>query len=152
MQELPNFDTGYYFDSDNSCTCVLVGESASMVLEILLLVLVSSCMLTAYGGFHMYHRHLQENNFKMRRTMLGESISELRALFSQNSRHPSGTDSRAGTGGGVGGGGVDGMGSGTGAAGSSHSTSFTPGPMRPRASTFSFFSFRGYEEIQEEGP
>ncbi len=98
----------------------------------------------------MYHRHLRENNFDMRRTKLGESISELRTLFTQNSRHPSGTDSTTGAGGGGGVVSTGGVGSEAAAAGSSSSTSFTPGPIRPRASTFSFFSFRGYEEIQEE--
>ena len=143
--------TGYYFDSETSCSCILIVEHASTILEILVLVLTSFFLLMAYGSYHVYHRN-REASFDRRRSKLGESISELRALFAQNSRHPSGADANSG------GSAASGQNTVAPVAGDNPSSAHRPRagtfsaavPMRPRASTFSFFPLRCYEEIRED--
>ncbi len=128
---------GYHFDSDSSCTCVPLGENASTLLEILVLVLVSSCLLLGYGSLQLLRRSSRNVGLDQRKSTLGvQSLSELRTLFSQSSsRNPSGNST------------ADSV---NGDSAASVSSSSNYGLMRPRAKTFSFFPLRGYEELPED--
>lgn len=80
--------TGYDFDGVTACACVNFNQYASILLEILVIILASSVCMAVFGVFQCYrHRvgffHREDEDGTTRK---GLSATELRTIFRQISQ------------------------------------------------------------------
>ncbi len=119
-----------------------LGENASTILEIVVLFLLASCLVLGYSGFRLLRQTPDRRRNSSGGVVGQKSIAELRMLFTQISQisRSHGPPTPSGEGG-------------LNMAGPSQTSDgsmLMPGPIRPRASSHSFFTRGRYEEIQEE--